>query len=116
MKKIYIAGKYDDVNVRKVLLNIRAGIEMAVKVLKNGDIPFCPFLDFLFILMGEGYSLDQDALRNYSMKWLEVCDEVWFLPSCGSSKGCRAEWERAKELNIPIHFIEVNGIWGSFNE
>ena len=110
MKKIYIAGKYNDVNVRNVLLNIRVGIELAVKVLNNGDVPFCPFLDFLFILMGAGDTLTQQALRDYSLKWLECCDEVWFLPSWINSNGCKTELQRAIELKITARYVDNNGI------
>lgn len=102
MRKIYIAGKYDDDNVVSVLLNIRAGIELAVKVLKNGDIPFCPFLDFMFVLLGEGKDLKQDDFRNYSMEWLKVCDEVWLLPSWVNSGGCEKEIAVANAIGIPV--------------
>lgn len=102
MKKIYIAGKYDDTNVIDVLGNIRKGIELAVQVLKNGDIPFCPFLDFMFALVDKGYQLGIVDFRNYSMEWLKVCDEVWLLDNWRTSGGCKAEIKEAKELGIPV--------------
>lgn len=105
MKKIYVAGKYDDTNVINVLNNIRAGIELSVKILKQGDIPFCPFLDFLFVLIGDSKGLVQTHFRDYSIEWLKVCDEIWFLPSWTTSGGCKAEKEVAERLGIKIRFV-----------
>lgn len=104
-RKIYIAGKYDDTNVISILHNIRAGIEVAVKVLKDGDIPFCPFLDFLFVLIGDSKDLNQQHFRDYSMAWLGVCDEIWLLPSWVNSGGCKVELARAEELGLEIKFL-----------
>lgn len=104
-KKIYVAGKYDDDNVMSVLRNIREGVKLATQILNQGDIPFCPFLDFLFVLIGDSDNLNQQNFRDYSMAWLEVCDEIWFLPSWKTSGGCKAELERANKLNIPVKFI-----------
>ena len=57
MKRVYIAGKYDDTNVIQVLKNIRVGIKASVKALRTGYIPFCPWLDFMFALVGGGEEL-----------------------------------------------------------
>ena len=85
MKKIYVAGKYDDDNVISVLTNIKIGIELSVEILRGGDIPFCPFLDFLFVLSGNGHGLTSKNFRDYSMEWLRCCDEIWLLPSWKNS-------------------------------
>lgn len=107
-KKIYVAGKYDDINVMNVLRNIKAGVEVATEILKQGDIPFCPFLDCLFVLIGDSDGLNQNHFRTYSMRWLESCEEVWFLPSWVNSGGCKAEMERAKELGLKVVFYGVS--------
>ncbi len=101
-KKIYIAGKYDDVNVVNVLNNIREGIVLAIKVLKNGDIPFCPFLDFMFVLLNPDNDLKQEDFKKYSLEWLYVCDEIWLLPSWMYSGGCKVEIEEAEKRGIII--------------
>jgi len=36
-KKIYVAGKYNDDNVIKVLNNIKAGVKLSTEILKQGD-------------------------------------------------------------------------------
>lgn len=101
-RKVYIAGKYNDTDVIKVLHNIREGIALATYVLKQGDIPFCPFLDFLFVMFDPEKKLTSQNMRDYSMAWLEACDELWLLPSWINSGGCKAEVQRARELGIKI--------------
>lgn len=101
-RKVYIAGKYNDTDVIKVLHNIREGIALATYVLKQGDIPFCPFLDFLFVMFDPEKKLTSQNMRDYSMAWLEDCDELWLLPSWVNSGGCKAEVQRALELGIKI--------------
>jgi hypothetical protein len=105
-KKIYVAGKYDDVNVINVLNNIKAGVKLATEILKQGDIPFCPFLDCLMVLIGDSEGLTQDHFRDYSMRWLECCDEIWLLPSWINSGGCKAELQRAREMHMTVKFVE----------
>ena len=102
MKKIYVAGKYDDSNVMNVLHNIREGIALATYILKQGDIPFCPFLDFMMVMFDPERKLTSQHFRDYSMVWLEACDELWLLPSWVNSGGCRAEVQRALELGMKI--------------
>ena len=101
-KKIYVAGKYDDTNVMNVLHNIREGIALATYILKQGDIPFCPFLDFMIVMFDPERKLTSQHFRDYSMVWLEDCDELWLLPSWINSGGCKAEVQRARELGIKI--------------
>ena len=67
-KKIYVAGKYNDDNVIKVLHNIKAGVKLSTEILKQGDIPFCPFLDCLFVLIGDSEGLTSQHFRDYSMR------------------------------------------------
>ena len=100
MKRIYLAGKYNADNIIDCLSNIHDGIKMAVKVLKQGDVPFVPWLDYQFHFFDPTLTID-DYYR-YSMAWLEVSDEVWVLPDSENSKGTQAEIKRAKELGIPV--------------
>ena len=105
-KKIYIAGKYDDDNVVKVLCNIRLGIKTAIQALLDGYIPFCPFLDFNFVLLnGTGTELTQQHFRDYSMAWLPHCDEVWVMHNWKTSGGTKAEIAEAEKLGIPVKYL-----------
>lgn len=100
MKRIYVAGKYSANNVIEILNNIHIGTKKCVEILKNGDVPFCPWLDYQF----QFYSTDLtvDDYYRYSMAWLEVSDEIYILKGYETSKGTLAEIKKAKELNIPI--------------
>jgi len=101
MKRIYVAGKYNDTDVIKVLNNIKKGTAACARILKRGDVPFCPWLDFQF----QWYSdLTVEEYQRYSMSWLEVCDELYVLNNWHTSGGTKREIERARELGIPVVF------------
>ena len=103
MKRVYVAGKYSADNVISILDNIRVGIKTSAAIMKLGISPFCPWLDYPFQFFEK---LEVKDFYNYSMAWLEVSDEVWVLPDWKNSKGTIAEIKRAKELNIPVRFLQ----------
>lgn len=103
MKKIYLAGSYSDDNVMGVLHNIGIGIKTATKILKEGNAPFCPWLDYHYALIDQ--TIPKENFYNYSMAFLEVCDEIWVLPNWEKSIGTQKEILRAKELNIPVIYL-----------
>jgi len=88
-----------------VLENIRAGILAAVDALHKGYVPFCPFLDFLFILLNGQKPLSAKAMRRYSLGWLRVCDEIWLLPSWEQSAGANVELAEAKRLGLKVVYL-----------
>ena len=100
--RIYVAGKYSDDNIISCLDNIREGIKVCAKILKDGNEPFCPWLDYKFQFFEE---LKVEDYYRYSMAWLEVSEELWILPNYETSRGTLAEIKRAKELNIPIKYL-----------
>ena len=104
MKRIYVAGPYSANNVMDVLRNIRYGIETSTKVLLAGFAPFCPWLDYHFVLSDHSEKLIVKDFYDYSLAWLEVSDAMLVLWGWEKSKGTLTEMERAKELNIPIYY------------
>ena len=105
MKRIYIAGKYNDDSVIKVLKNMRAGMRMGVQVLIAGFAPFVPWFDYHIALMAnEDENITREMYHAYSMAWLEGSEAVLALPSWVDSNGAKKEIERAKELNIPVFY------------
>ena len=100
MKKIYVAGAYSANNVMDVLHNISRGIEYSAFLLKEGNAHFCPWLDYHFALVNRNIS--KQLFYEYSIAFLEVCDEVHVLEGSENSVGTQKEIARAKELNIPI--------------
>ena len=112
MKRIYVAGAYSADNVLDVLHNIRTGIDYAAHLLRCGYAPFCPWLDYHFVLMDPTRKLTVDDFYQYSLAWLDVADALYVIPGYEKSKGTLKEIERAKELNIPV-FFEVKDLFNS---
>ena len=102
MKRIYIAGSYSADNVMDVLHNIRKGIEAACTVFKAGYAPFCPWLDFHYVLMDKASELTVQDFYDYSLAWLDASDAILVLPDYEDSKGTLAEIERANIRGIPV--------------
>lgn len=109
MKRIYIAGKYDDKDIVSCLSNIRRGIEMASLLMNEGYAVFCPFTDFLFSFTENGPKLDKAKYQANSMAWVDVSDAMILLPGWENSGGTKREIERASELGIPV-FLTVEGL------
>ena len=102
MKRIYIAGPYSADNVMDVLHNIRRGTELSYKVFTLGFAPFCPWLDFHYVLMDHDNKLTINDFYQYSIAWLKVSDAVILAPGWGKSKGTLEEIRIAKDMGIPV--------------
>jgi hypothetical protein len=106
MLKVYIVGKYRDPNVIKLFGNIRRGIKTAARLVQLGFAPFCPFLDFLYLLcLPNEYCEDigVDQLQGQGLCWLESSDCVFVIPEeVETSEGSQAEIKHAEELGIPV--------------
>jgi hypothetical protein len=102
MKRIYIAGAYDDHCVTDVLANMRRGIQLGIDALHAGFAPFIPWLDFQLFLMSDKH-ISREAILAYSTRWLEASDAVLVVPEgVDESMGTQAELARANELGIPV--------------
>ena len=105
MKRVYVAGKYNDDNIISALENMRLGMKVSTEVFLLGYAPFVPWFDYHFVLMRpEGTKITVEMYQEYSMQWLEVSDCVLALKSWRQSSGAIREIERAKELNIPVYY------------
>jgi hypothetical protein len=104
MKRIYIAGPYSADNVMDVLKNIREGIRISTQIFNAGFSPFCPWLDFHFVLMDMGNQLKLEDFYRYSIDWLAVSDAILMTGDWKNSKGSVKEWEYAKKNNIPAFY------------
>lgn len=101
-KRIYLAGAYSADNILKVLTNIREGIKVASHWTKEGYAVFCPFLDYQYQFFND---LSIDDYYQYSLAFLEVCDEMWVLPNWENSNGTKKEIDFAEKYGIPIKYL-----------
>lgn len=101
MKRIYIAGPYSADNVMDVLRNIREGIDASYQILKAGFAPFCPWLDYHYVLADKENKLTLEDFYNYSLAWLKVSDAILFIEDWRNSKGCLTEKLFAQKNGIP---------------
>jgi hypothetical protein len=114
MLRVYVVGKYRDPDVLKLFGNIRRGIVVSARLIQLGFAPFCPFLDFLYLLcLPNNYCGDigVDKLQAQGMRWLEVSDCVYAIQEgIETSEGSQMEMKRAEELGIPI-FNSLVDLW-----
>jgi hypothetical protein len=102
--KVYVAGPYSSDNVLGVLSNIRKGISVSYQLLHQGFAPFCPWLDYHFVLADNTNDLKVVDFYEYSMEWLRCSEAVYIQGDWKNSKGTQAEIEEAKKLDIPVFF------------
>jgi len=102
--KVYVAGPYSSDNVLGVLSNIRKGISVSYQLLQQGFAPFCPWLDYHFVLADSTNDLKVNDFYEYSITWLRCSDAVLVQGEWEKSKGTQAEIEEAQKLGIPVFF------------
>ena len=114
MKCVYVAGPYSCDNRCSGpgvnLASMRKGIEACLKVLKHGMAPFCPWLDYLFVLMDHDNELPEKWYYEYSDAFLLRCDAMWVTGQRKNSIGVSQEIELAKLRGLPI-FYKFIDLW-----
>jgi len=84
--------------------NIRIGISVAARMLKDGFSPYTPFLDFQFCLHlpRESYSIEN--FYRCSADFLRSCDAIFIVsnPRNAESRGAKEEIEIAARNGMPV--------------
>jgi hypothetical protein len=106
MKRVYVAGCYSADNVLDVLKNIGNGEMVCSELFLKGYAPFCPWHDKDYVIRYPYADFTVEMFYDYSMAWLEVSDYVLVLPNSEHSKGTQLEIKKAKELNIPVFYMD----------
>jgi len=95
MYKVYIAGPYTEGDT---ILNVRAAIDAANRLVEFDCAPFVPHLfHFWHFVHPQNYHTWMDMC----MEWVRQCDIV--LRLAGPSKGATQEVELAKQLGKPVY-------------
>jgi len=102
MKRIYVAGKLDDMACNYVK-NLYQMIKSSEEVRKAGFAIFVPGIDFLLGVVHGNWKYE-DYFNN-SQPWLDISDAVFVQgDNWKESKGTKKEIERAREKGIPLFF------------
>lgn len=106
---VYVAGKYSDDSIFKIIGdNVRLGIRTATRLLLMGYSPYCPFLDYQFLLLlHEGETITLEMYHRLGMNWLRRSEAILMLPNWESSVGATKERKEALMLDIPV-FNSIN--------
>jgi len=108
-KYIYVAGPLRPKGHRSqsdwidYLLNVRENIRNAVAVAQAGFTPYCPCLDFLYLLVGvDVHRLTEQTIMRMSKDWLNKCDAIVLTEGWQKSEGTLAEIKFAEQKGIPV--------------
>ena len=99
MKKVYVAGKLNDMAVGYIM-NIHRMIKTARELRNAGYAVYVPCNDFLEGLVDGNF--DYPEYFNNSQPWLLASDAVFLTPGWETSSGTKKEIERAEANNIPV--------------
>lgn len=119
---IYLATPYshDDAEVREHRFAMAA--EIAAAIIRSGTMVFSPICHSHPIAEIGGLGLGWESWREFDLKMLEVCDELWVAKIDGweLSNGVWCEIEEAKRIGIPVKYFRVkggaSGLYLSFQE
>ena len=98
-KKIYVAGKLNDMAVN-YLLNVHKMMKQAEELRLAGYSVYVPAID-LVMGIAFGYKDYHDYFDN-SQPWLKASDAVFLTPGWETSLGTKKEIESAESYNIPV--------------
>lgn len=100
MIRLYVAGKYNDTDVLKVLDNMRLGIDTCTELMELGFAPWCPWLDYHYRLRSGNVTMEQ--YKASGLAWVEGSQAMLMLPNYRNSGGALAEKALAEQIGIPV--------------
>lgn len=103
-KRIYVAGAYSADNVMDVLQNMGRGIKASAHLFRKGFAPFCPWLDYHYVLDDPNADIALVDFYEYSLAWLAVSDALYILPNHENSNGTKNEIAFAEKRHIPVFY------------
>lgn len=104
--RVYVAGPYS-CKARcpgpgVSLTDMRHGLQACMVLIAEGMAPFCPWLDYLFVLMDQNSILQKNWYYEYSISFLLACDVMYIHKFRQGSKGTVKEMIVADKHGIPV--------------
>lgn len=106
---IYVASAYSDPDKQVIQLRMNKFAGMMAKLIENRFHPVSPLLNhYLDGIVEINFPLTWDWWEDYSKLLLSKCNHMIVItgPGWENSTGVKGEMELAKELNIPITFVD----------
>lgn len=107
MKKIYLAIPYTGNEEQ----SFETANRFAAKFLNEGNLVFSPISMCHPIAKQESLPSDWEFWKRLDTAFIEWCDEVVFIVpnqyDFVNSKGCRAEYEIARQIGKGINFVDA---------
>lgn len=107
---IYVAAPYSHSDPSVVEQRMAAFTQLMVRLIEQGEYPVSPLMNHLLAeKIPARFPLTWEYWEGYSRELLSRCDllTVIAIPGWESSTGVQAEIALAKELNIPIEYVEM---------
>jgi hypothetical protein len=109
-KLIYIASPYNHTDDDVRWVNWRKVSRYSAKLIASGEVVISPIAYGHPLLDFAEMPYDWPFWSNFCLTFLDRCDEMHVLKMEGwdKSRGVAEEIEFAKEVGIPIKYIEIN--------
>jgi len=101
VRRVYVAGPYAAKDEISTLTHIRDGINVSARLLELGFAPYCPWLDYHFVLAC-GTCPPVSAFYELSNAWLDASEAMLVTGDWSNSNGTKAEILRAQMKGIPV--------------
>lgn len=108
-KLIYVASAYSDPDKNRVQLRMNKFSSVMAALIENRIHPVSPLLNhYMDGIVKINFPLTWDWWEEYSRLLLSRCDHMVVIvgPGWENSTGVKGEMDLAKELNIPITFVD----------
>ena len=116
---MYCAGAYSADNILDIFQNMRIGISTATRLFANGFSPFCPWIDYHYLLSLPKESVEMQMFYRYSLDYLRVCHAMLIVhnPNNEKSEGLAQEIVLAKSWGVKV-FEDYDKLieWGTTPE
>jgi hypothetical protein len=98
MKVVYVAGPFTARDMWQVRKNVHCAEFWGFEIAEAGGVPLMPTSNTEHFYG----TLTAKFWYDATMELLHRCDAIFMLPGWNLSKDARAEYDRAKELGLPI--------------